>query len=167
MLLYNIKSVYYNIKDWFRNCFNKNHFKTVWYTFLAKPWDHSFTYEVLKYRLIETREYFKKTNIIDKESADEIVREIDLALSLYDIMSDQKSAGHWEYTDAVDETIPAIERMVYIPDRYVNIRNAHRFFAHQHIIDYCKERSPSYLYEEKARKLFWRVIEQYSQNWCD
>ena len=86
-MFYKLKHVYYNTKDWFRNCCNRHHFKTVWKTLFARPWDYSETYEVLKYRLIETREYFKRTNIIVEDDAKRIVKEIDLALSLYDIIS--------------------------------------------------------------------------------
>ena len=164
-----IKSIYYQVKDWFKTCCNKNHFKTVWKTLLARPWDYSETYDVLKYRLIETREYFKKTNIIIKESADEIVKEINLALSLYDIISGEKSAGHWEYewnSDFSKETCNPLNRLIYVPERYVNLRNATRFARNEIIKEYY-QKCPNELYEDKARKLFWRVMEQYSQNWWD
>ena len=169
-----LKSTYYNTKDWFRNCCNKNHFKTVWKTFRARPWEYSETYDVLKYRLIETREYFKKTDIITKESANKIVKEVDLALSLYDIISGEKSAGHFEYcwdpyVDEYKEPLvytSSLDRLKYIPERYVNLRNADRFARNEVIKEYYKK-CPNELYEDKAKKLFWRVIEQYSQNWWD
>ena len=169
-MFYKLKHAYYNTKDWFRNCCNIQHFKTAWKTLLARPWDYSETYEVLKYRLIETREYFKRTDIIVKESADRIVKEIDLALSLYDIISGEKSAGHWEYEWKIDDVYDpdkgSLYRLKYTPERYVNLRNADRFSSNEVIRKYY-QKCPNELYEDKARKLFWRVMEQYSQNWWD
>lgn len=169
-MFYKLKHAYYNIKDWFRNCCNRQHFKTVWKTLCARPWDYSETYEVLKFRLIETREYFKKTNIITKESSERIVKEIDLALSLYDIISGEKSAGHFEYEfDHMIDDIPystALNRLHYVPERYVNLRNADRF-ARNDVMKAYYQKCPNELYEDKARKLFWRVMEQYLQNWWD
>ena len=169
-----IKSIYYQVKDWFRTCCNKQHFKTVWKTLWARPWDYSETYDVLKYRLIETCEYFKKSDIIVKESADKIVKEIDLALSLYDIISGDKSAGHFEYcwdpnVDEDKEIIKytsSLNRLKYVPERYVNLKNSDRF-ARNGVMKEYYQKCPNELYEDKARKLFWRVMEQYSQNWWD
>ena len=169
-MLEDIKSRYYHVKDWFKNCCNKNHFKTVWKTFCARPWDYSETYEVLKLRLIETKEYFKKTDIITAESSERIVKEIDLALSIYDIVSGDKSAGHFEYVfDSSIDDIPystSFNRLQYVPERYVNLRNADRFAKNDIMKEYYKK-CPNELYEDKARKLFWRMMEQYSQNWWD
>lgn len=173
-MFYKLKHAYYNTKDWFRNCCNRQHFKTVWKTLFARPWDYSETYEVLKYRLIETREYFKKTNIIVEDDAKRIVKEIDLALSLYDIISGEKSAGHWEYEwdddfkpfDANETTNKPLNRLKYTPEKYVNLRNSYRF-TNNDVMSAYYQKCPNELYEDKARKLFWRVMEQYSQNWWD
>lgn len=169
-----LKSRYYHLKDWFRNCCNKQHFRTVWAAIKNRPWDYAETYDVLKHRLIETRAYFIKSDIIAKESIDKIVKELDLALSLYDIMSGEKSAGHWEYEwddefapfNANETTNKPLNRLKYIPERYVNLRNSYRFTNNDVMKTYYKK-CPNELYEEKARRLFWKVMAQYSQNWWD
>lgn len=169
-MFYELKSKYYSLKDWFRNCFNKHHFRTVWAAFKNRPWDYAETYDVLKYRLIETRKYFVKSDVIVQESIDKIVRQLDLALSLYDIMSGEISAGHWEYewNDAINNVshTGSLSRLQYVPEKYVNLRNRYRFSNHKELIDYY-QKCPQELYEEKARRLFWRVMEQYSTNWWD
>lgn len=166
-MFYGLKHTYYSIKDWFRNCFNRQHFKTVWAAFLAKPWDYSFTYDVLKCRLVESLKYFKKTEIIPEKDRDEIVRQIKLTLSLYDIMSGEKGAGEFEFvTPAERLENPSIKPIKYVQTRYVNARNVDRFAVNKSHARMLKQ-LPSHLYEAKATKLFWRCMEQYSQNWWD
>lgn len=170
-MFYELKRKYYSIKDWFRNCFNKHHFKTVWAAFKNRPWDYAETYDVLKHRLIEQREYFKKSDIIVQESIDKIVSQLDLALSLYDIMSGEVSAGHWEYewNERVNEngsSSNSLNRMQYVAERYVNTRNRHRFSNHKEVREYY-QKCPQELYEEKARRLFWRMMAEHSMNWWD
>lgn len=166
-MFYRLKQTYYNIKDWFRNCFNRQHFKTVWTTFLAKPWDYSFTYDVLKCRLVESLRYFERTNIITEGDRDRIVRQIKLALSLYDIMSGEKSAGEFVIATPPERLEnPSIDPIKYVQTRHVNLRNTDRFAKNAVMKEYY-QKCPNELYVDKATKLFWRCMEQYSQNWWD
>ena len=64
-MFWKIKDFFREVRCWFRHCFNKQHFKTVWCAFKAHPWDYGFTYDVLRARLVEQYEYFKKSDIGD------------------------------------------------------------------------------------------------------
>lgn len=134
--------------------FNKNHLKTVWRTFKAKPYDYGYTYDILRHRLVEHCEYFKKSNI----SADSkyIKDRIELVLRLYDIMMGDNGAGKF---------VGGLLDANYVATKYVNTKNAHRFGPKG-----CEEtfnRFPTFLYEEKAYQLFWKIMNHNSRNWWD
>ena len=48
----------------------------------------------------------------------------------------------------------------------VNFRNIERFIDNETLLKYC-EKHPETLYSEKCFKLYIKMLEQYSRNWCD
>lgn len=143
-----------SIISWFKYSCNKNHFRTVWKTLTSYPWDYGYTYDIMRLRLVEQCEYFKKSNI----SADSnyIKSRIELALRLYDIMMGDNGTG---------EFVGGLLDAKYVSTKYVNTKNAHRFGPKE-----CEEifnRYPTFLYEEKAYQLFWKIMKHNSREWWD
>ena len=105
--------------------------------------------------------------VITEKDRDEIVRQIKLTLSLYDIMIGEKCAGEFAFvTPAERLENPSIKPIKYVQTRYVNVRNVDRFAVNESHARMLKQ-LPSHLYEAKATMLFWRCMEQYSQCWWD
>jgi hypothetical protein len=129
----------------------------VYKSFNAKPWDYGYTYEILKLRLVEQYEYFKVSNIA--EGNDYVASRIKLALNLYDIMMGDNPAGHIEFSDP-KSIIP--ENPKYVSTKYVNTNNANRFVDCEDI-NIIQE----FIYEEKAHRLFWRIMLENSRQWWD
>jgi hypothetical protein len=164
VMLYRLKSLWLSVRAWFRHSFNKNHFKTVWKTFTAYPWDYAYTYDILRARLVEQYEYFSKSNIaVGNEYR---AKRIKLAIDLYDIISGEVSAGHFEIVTPQERLETQSKDVVkYIQTKYVNTRNAHRFL-HPTVIERFGGYT-EYLYEEKAHRLFWRIMTENSRDWWD
>lgn len=163
-MFWKIKDFFREVRCWFRHCFNKQHFKTVWCAFKAHPWDYGFTYDVLRARLVEQYEYFKKSDIA--VGNDYRAGRIKLALKLYDIMVGDDSAGHLEIMTP-QERLKSVNNsgLKYVQTKYVNTKNAIRF-VHPEVIDTYRA-YPMYLYEEKAQRLFWRIMQENSRDWWD
>ena len=155
-----IKDFYYSVKSWFKHCFNKQHFKTVWETFVAYPWDSLYTNDILRCRLVEQYEYFKNSKIA--EGNEYTASRIKLAINLYDIMSCKVTAGVFQH-DSLKDILDGKHN--YVATKYVNVKNAERFAPKETLETYVK--FPTFLYEEKAHKLFWRVMMTYSRDWWD
>lgn len=152
-----------DIKDWFRNCCNKQHFKTVWSAFTAQPYDYYYTNDIMRARLVEILEYFKRTDVITENDKNRIISKITLAISLLDISMGNNDECMWKDSNAPDTDPNAI---------YVNTKNAYKYYAIRDDSDKVYLQNlfkafPSMLREEKATKLFWKVIYQYSIEWWD
>lgn len=152
-----------DIKDWFRNCCNKHHFKTVWAAFTAQPYDYYYTNDIMRARLVETLKYFKRTDIITENDKNRIISKITLAISLLDISMGNTDDYMWKDSNAPDTDPNAT---------YVNTKNAYKYYAIRDDSDKVYIQNlfkafPSMLREEKATKLFWRVMYQYSIEWWD
>ena len=162
-MFYSIKSFYRSIRGWFRHCFNLNHFRTVWKAFTAYPWDYAYTYDILRARLVEQYEYLSKSDIA--EGNEHRASRIKTAIKLYDIMIGEDTAGHFEFVTPQERLENQSKDVVkYVQTKYVNTRNIGRFLDTrlEHFQFF-----PQYLYEEKAHKLFWRIMDEYSRGWWD
>lgn len=162
-MFYSIKSFYRSIRAWFRHCFNLNHFRTVWKAFTAYPWDYAYTYDILRARLVEQYEYLSKSDIA--EGNEYRASRIKTAIKLYDIMTGEDTAGHFEFVTPQERLENQSKDVVkYVQTKYVNTRNIGRFLDTR--LEHF-EFFPQYLYEEKAHKLFWRIMDEYSRGWWD
>ena len=154
---------YNGIIDWFRNCCNKYHFRMVWAAFKAQPYDFFYTNDIIRARLVEVLEYFKRTDVITENDKNRIISKIALAISLLDITMGNIDDCMYKDSNAPDTDPTAI---------YVNTKNAYRYYAIRDDSDkpclQCLFKEfPSVLREEKANKLFWDIMNQYSINWWD
>lgn len=152
-----------DIKDWFRNCCNKHHFNTVWATFKAQPYDHFYTNDIMRARLVEILEYFKRTDVISENDKNRVISKITLAISLLDISMGNTDDCMWKDSNAPDTDPNAI---------YVNTKNAYKYYgirddSDKEYLQNLFKAFPSMLREEKATKLFWKVMYQYSLEWWD
>lgn len=159
----NLLLKYYDVIDWFRNCCNKHHFKTVWATFKAQPYDYYYTNDIMRARLVEILEYFKRTDVISENDKNRVTSKITLAISLLDISMGNTDDCMYKDSNAPDTDQTAI---------YVNTKNAYRCYAimdesDKKHLQYLFKTFPSMLREEKASKLFWKVMYQYSIEWWD
>ena len=162
-MIWKAKQFYLDIVDWFRNCCNKHHFKTVWATFKAQPYDYYYTNDIMRARLVEVLEYFKRTDVITENDKNRIISKITLAISLLDIMTGNDDDCICKDSNASDTDPTAI---------YVNTKNAYKYYAtmdesDKKYLQYLFKMFPSMLREEKASKLFWKVMYQYSTEWWD
>ena len=154
---------YNGIIDWFRNCCNKHHFKMVWAAFKAQPYDCYYTNDIIRARLVEELEYFKRSDVITENDKNRIISKITLAISLLDITMGNIDDCMYKDSNATDTDPSAI---------YVNTKNAYRYYAIRDDSDkphlqYLFKEFPDVLREEKANKLFWDIMYQYSINWWD
>ena len=113
---------YNGIIDWFRNCCNKHHFKMFWAAFKAQPYDCYYTNDIIRARLVETLEYFKRTDVITENDKNRVISKITLAISLLDITMGNIDDDDCMYKDsnATDTDPSAI---------YVNTKNAYKYYA--------------------------------------
>ena len=158
-----VKRFYNDVINWFKHCCNKHHFKTVWQAFIGRPYDYYYTNEIMRARLVETLEYFKRTDVITENDKNRIISKITLAISLLDISMGNIDDCIYKYSNAPNTNQTTI---------YVNTKNAYRYYATMDESDkkhlqYLFKTFPDMLREEKASKLFWKVMYQYSIEWWD
>jgi hypothetical protein len=117
----------------------------------------------MRARLVEVLEYFKKTDVITENDKNRIISKITLAISLLDIMMGNDDERMYKDSNAPDTDQTAI---------YVNTKNAYKYYAirddsDKKHLEYLFKTFPSWLREEKANKLFWKVMYHYSIDWWD
>lgn len=168
-MFYRIKIFFTDLRCWFRHCFNKRKLNTIKTVTNAYPFDYAYKYEIDKAWFKEQLAYFEKTKIID---ATNIVRRIKLALSLLDIITEERTlvtvtrTFKYEY-DPVEDLPYNFDTKLNV---YVNTRNAKRFIRNWDSIPSAVADKPimqAELYREKAYKLYYRLMEQYSREWWD
>ena len=149
---YKIEDLYYNIKSWFKyNFFNKNWHKILKSVNCARPWDYGYCQETLYHYLEYQADYFEKSqHFVGWERA---VKEIRLCKSLLEIVMEKR--------DLLDFSCDRPKLKIY-----VNTRNAKRFIPYEGI-DMTNAMWQLELYERKANKLLYRILEEKSRNWWD
>ena len=149
---YKIEDLYYNIKSWFKyNFINKNWHKILKSVNCARPWDYGYWQETLYHYLEYQADYFEKSqHFVGWERA---VKEIRLCKSLLEIVMEKR--------DLLDFSYDRFKLKVY-----VNTRNAKRFIQYEGI-DMTKAIWQLELYERKANRLLYKILEERSRNWWD
>lgn len=150
-MFYRVKDFYYSVRSWFKyNFFNKNWHKIRKSVNQAKPWDYGYWQETIYHYLEYQAAYFEKAQIfVGWERA---VKEIRLCKSLLEIMMEKRSIS--DYSGIPKMTV------------YVNTRNASRFIQYKDA-DYSKCMWQEELYERKANRLLYRILEERSRTWWD
>ena len=149
---YKIEDLYYTIRSWFKyNFFNKNWRKIRKSVNQARPWDYGYWQETLYHYLEYQADYFEKSqHFVGWERA---VKEIRLCKSLLEIVMEKR--------DLLDFTGDNPKMKVY-----VNTRNAKRFIQYENA-DMTKAIWQLELYERKANRLLYKILEERSRNWWD
>lgn len=149
---YRIRDFYYTLRSWFKhNFFNKNWHKICKSVNQARPWDYGYWQETLYHYLEYQAAYFEKSQIfVGWEKA---VKEIRLAKSLLEIVMDKR--------DLLDFSGDKPKMKIY-----VNTRNAKRFFPCEDV-DMTSVVYQIELYERKANRLLYRILEEKSRTWWD
>lgn len=123
----------------------------------GNSFDFAYLYYIEKQKLIEMREYFKNHGISTRN--DEIIKQIDFAIKLLNIIIDE-NVYHFEYyTDN--------ESKKYVCDVKVNLKNIDRFTNNNFEKDIIKNKFPHELYRMKARNLYHKLRYYYEENWWD
>lgn len=149
---YKIEDLYYTIRSYFKyNFFNKNWHKIRKSVNRARPWDYGYWQEALYHYLEYQADYFEKSqHFVGWERA---VKEIRLCKSLLEIVMEKR--------DLSDFTGDNPKMKVY-----VNTRNAKRFIQYENA-DMTKAIWQLELYERKANRLLYKILEERSRNWWD
>lgn len=149
---YKIEDFYYTVRSWFKyNFFNKNWHKIRESVNHARPWDYGYWQETLYHYLEYQADYFEKSqHFVGWERA---VKEIRLCKSLLEIVMEKR-----DLSDFTGDN-PKL-------NIYVNTRNAKRFIQYENA-DMTKAIWQLELYERKANRLLYKILEERSINWWD
>ena len=149
---YKIEDFYYTIRSWFKyNFFNKNWHKIRKSVNSARPWDYGYWQETLYHYLEYQADYFEKSqHFVGWKRA---VKEIRLCKSLLEIVMEKR-----DLSDFTGDN-PKL-------NIYVNTRNAKRFIQYENA-DMTKAIWQLELYERKANRLLYKILEERSRNWWD
>ena len=149
---YRIKGFYYTVRSWFKyNFFNKNWHKIRKSVNQARPWDYGYWQETLHHYLEYQAAYFENSRrFVGWERA---VKDIRLCKSLLEIVMEKRDLSDF----SGDKPKMKI---------YVNTRNAKRFIQYEDA-DITKAMWQLELYERKANRLLYRILEEKSRNWWD
>lgn len=149
---YRIKDFYYTLRSWFKyNFFNKNWHKIRKSVNRARPWDYGYWQETLYHYLEYQAAYFEKSQMVVGWERD--VKYIRLAKSLLEIVMDKRDLSDFS---------GARPKMKI----YVNTRNTKRFITYEDA-DMTKAMWQIELYERKANRLLYRILEEKSRSWWD
>jgi hypothetical protein len=151
-MFYRGKDIYYGVKSWFKyNLFNKNWHKIRKSVNQAKPWDYAYWQETLYHYLEYQAAYFEKAQFfVGWERA---VKEIRLCKSLLEIVMEKRDISDFS----------SLKPTMKI---YVNTRNAKRFISYEGA-DMTRAMWQVELYERKANRLLYRILEERSRTWWD
>ena len=147
---YKIEDLYYTIKSYFKyNFFNKNWHKIRKSVNQARPWDYGYWQETLYQYLEYQADYFETHQCF--VGCERVIRDIRLCKSLLEIVMEKRDLSDFSGDN------PKLKI-------YVNTRNAKRFIQYEGI-DMTKTTWQLELYERKANRLLYRILEEKSRNW--
>lgn len=162
--------VYYSIRNFFRYKLRKSHISVVKEAFNGYPYDFGFMLELEYAKLKEMLDYHERSHIICEEERKRIIWQLKLAISLLEIITDKVDTCHFDYTEetVVPEIIEGTDffKANYHCDVKVNLRNKGRFLVNDIENKYISD-FPDELYKRKARYLYYKVREQYEEEWWD
>lgn len=167
--------VYYSIRNFFNYKLRRSHLNVVKEAFNGYPYDFEFMLELEYAKLKEMLDYHERSHIICEEERKRIIWQLKLAISLLEIISEKRDIFHYDF----NENQPLLKEKCefgyklledfdsrYHCDVNVNTRNVDRFAQNEWEKGYMLK-SPHELYMMKARHLYYRVREQYEQEWWD
>lgn len=157
--------IYREIRNWFKYNFNINKWRLVKESILGNPYDLSYFYMLQLRKLEEMKSYFEKSEYLCDDKKEEVIKWLDMAIKMLKIgYFDGNNEKELEITEIIYNTNSddLISRWNIKCLKYVNMKNKYRFesIGSQFPKDY-------YLYEEKARCLYHKIIKEKSQLWWD
>lgn len=161
---YIIKRFYEDITCWFRYNFNKKKWNLVKNSITDYPFDYCYIWNLEKCKLEEILYYFENNCHI--ENNNDIIKEIKLALVLLQIIIDD---GYTLYSYESNMEIKDND-VIFVPNKYkcniyVNTNNYYRFVNEKYKEFY--EKYPHNLYVEKAKYLYYKLLNNKIRNWWD
>ena len=150
---------YNSICCWFRHNLNTSHWRLVKNAVKSYPFDYGYFYSLQQSSLQDMYNYFKTSYISEQDPM--IARDLKLAISLLDIINENRDLFHYENLSTL--TLIGLRDLKYKCDVYVNMRNVNRFTETESRNVY--EEFPHELYVEKARRLYFKLLYFKSRNW--
>lgn len=164
-----VESWWNNIRGWFCDNWNKYHYKTVKTAFNFRPWDFQHILYLEEASINEMIHYFDNNQTMVDEQYNNIVRSLRWAKSCIHIMNNDSDYFTYEYHTIKEFDLEkSISAYRYLGPR-LNKRNASRFF-NKKILEsnlFKKGNMDHELYVEKARRLYYRIRERYTDYWWD
>lgn len=157
--------LYKEIRNWFKYNFNMSKWRLIKESIMGEPYDYGFFYTLQLKKLEEMKFYFEKSKYLYDDKKEEVIRWLNLAIKMLKIGyfngNNERDLDYMEIIDNPDSENLAL-RYIIRCTKYVNIKNKYRFES-------CKALLPEdyYLYEEKARCLYHKIIKEKSQLWWD
>ena len=175
------RSFYRSVKHWFYCNFNKYHWRLVKQAFLTYPWDGLFVLELEELQIDKQIHWFEHHQYMVDEQYNEIMRSLKWAKHCIHVMNNETDYFHY---DGKVESEPVVQEdgsrfglskmnfdnLIYCYDGpYVNKRNASRFLS-KSLIESNVFKSGNYdheYYMAKARHLYYKIREKYTDYWWD
>lgn len=149
-MIWKAKQFYLDIIDWFRNCCNKYHFKTVWVAFKAQPYDWTYLLKLERSKIKEIRNYCAISDVVGHDNN---IKWMNTCIKLLDIIID-------------DEGQDSIRKMNYNNiDRFIR-KPIKEGVLWEDVVDYYKKYPDDYRFV-KAWNLYFEIRKNYTGNWWD
>ena len=165
-----IVRAYYEVRYFFKHRLGKSHMSVTKEAFCGHPWDEGYLLDLEYAKIKEMRDWVKKKGRHD--DVDIVVREMNLCLSLLDIVRGKKETFHFD-GKLLSEPVEGEEgvyRIVespdfkYVCDVKVNTRNIDRFVKDEKVKEYYLKHLGD-LYELKARYLYHKIRAYKEEGW--
>lgn len=131
-------------------------------SFKTQPYDYGYLLKLEKAKLNEMYHYFKNSNLTYEDSR--IAKDIKLAISLLDIIDQTKDTFEFKVTHKTEGCNLIIGGTEYKCLVNVNMRNLKRFIP-TNGDDVLYETFPDTLYAEKAKRLYYKLLQERLDTW--
>ena len=175
------KSAYRTVYHWLYCNFNKYHWRLIKQAFVTYPWDGGFILELEERQIDKQLHWFKHHQLMVDEQYNEIMRSLKWAKHCIHVLNNETDYFHFdgnvEYgpvKQVGDSNMGLSEiktdKLIYRYDGpYVNKRNAKRFL-NKALLESNIFKSGNYdheYYMAKARHIYYKVRERYTDYWWD
>lgn len=166
----NVVNKYYSITHWWRICGSRKfYWKLIGRAFCSYPYDGCYMYILELAKLKQMKDYFSTAGLLPKNSYANIVKWINVAISLLEIINDESSLFEYPVEDkTLPQDLPYYERIKHVSLVKVNFRNMDRFLiGNDNKKREVFERFPEELYLLKAKYLYNKIKFLYLDYWWD
>lgn len=163
--------VFYSVRYFFKYKLGKWHRNLVKTAFKGEPWDYEYLLRIEHAKIKEMLEWHDEKRRF--EGVEFTIRDLRICLSLLEIMMGERQLFHYEGKLLSEPTGDGEMRRIvespdfkYVPDVYVNTRNAGRFVKDEKLMNFYTK-FPNDLYILKARHLYHRMRLEKEETWWD